>query len=72
MAIATKQPRGVPKPAGVNSGSRLTAVPEFAPGSLEAELSALGASVKAREWAKVPADYFTNLDHYRCGAPKKQ
>jgi hypothetical protein len=44
----------------------------FAPGSLEAELSAIGKSVPAREWAKLPADYFANLDHYLHGAPKKK
>jgi hypothetical protein len=37
---------------------------EFAPGCLEAELSAIGRSVPAGEWAKVPADYFATLDHY--------
>jgi hypothetical protein len=37
---------------------------EFAEGSLEAELSAIGKSV--------PADYFANLDQYLHGAPKKK
>jgi hypothetical protein len=32
----------------------------------------VGRSATAREWAKVPADYFANLDHYRHGAPKKK
>jgi hypothetical protein len=45
---------------------------EFAAGSLEAELSAIGKAVPAQEWAKVPADYFANLDHYLHGAPKKK
>jgi hypothetical protein len=45
---------------------------EFAAGSLEAELSALGKAVPAREWAKVPADYFADLDHCLRGAPKKK
>jgi hypothetical protein len=45
---------------------------EFAEGSLEAELSAIGKSVPAGEWAKVPADYFANLDQYLHGAPKKK
>jgi hypothetical protein len=45
---------------------------EFAAGSLEAELSALGKAVLAREWAEVPADYFANLDHYLHGAPRKK
>jgi len=41
-------------------------------GSLEAELSAIGKAVPAREWAKVPVDCFANLDHYLHGAPKKK
>jgi hypothetical protein len=45
---------------------------EFAAGSLEAKLSAIGKAVPAREWAKVPADYFANLDFYLHGAPKKK
>jgi len=45
---------------------------EFAPGSLESELSAIGGSVPPEEWAGVPVDYFSNLDHYLRGAPKKK
>ena len=45
---------------------------EFVAGLLETELSAIGKSVPAREWAKVPADYFANLDHYLHGARKKK
>lgn len=45
---------------------------DFAAGSLEAELSAIGKEAPAREWAKVPAGYFANLDHYLHGAPKKK
>jgi hypothetical protein len=37
---------------------------DFPAGSLEAELSAIGKSASARDWAKVPADYFANLDNY--------
>jgi hypothetical protein len=44
----------------------------LAAGSLEADLSGIGKAVPAREWAKVPADYFANLDHYLHGAPKKR
>jgi hypothetical protein len=54
------------------NGSKQTAVEDFAAGSLETELSAIGKAVPAREWAKVPADYFANLDHYLNGAPKKK
>jgi len=35
-------------------------------------LSAIGRAVPAREWAKIPADYFANIDHYLHGAPKKK
>jgi len=45
---------------------------EFAAGSLESELSAIGKAVPAREWAKVPAHYFADLDHYIESAPKKK
>ena len=44
----------------------------FAAGSLEAELSRIGKAVPAREWAKVPAGYFGNLDYYLHGQPKKK
>jgi len=32
----------------------------------------MGKAVSAQEWAKVPVDYFANLDHYLHGAPKKK
>ena len=68
MPSVTKPKRGV-NPAGrKNSSSRVAA--EFTPGSLE--LSAIGKSVPASEWAKVPADYFANLDHYLYRAPRKK
>jgi hypothetical protein len=54
------------------NGSHARAAVEFAVGSLENELSAIGRAVPAREWAKVPDDYFANLDHYLHGAPKKK
>ena len=54
------------------NGSNPSDAAEFAAGSLEAELSAIGKAVPAREWAKLPADYFANLDHYLHGAPKKK
>ncbi len=71
MATITRQRRGTAKPGGGRNGSRSRVAKEFAPGSLEAELSAIGKSVPAREWAAIPADYFANLDHYRHGAPKR-
>jgi hypothetical protein len=54
------------------NGSNPRVAPEFPAGSLETELSAIGMAVPAREWARVPADYFANLDHYLHGAPKKK
>ena len=45
---------------------------EFTPGSLEAELSEIGKKVPAKEWAKLPRDYFANIDHYLYGAPKRK
>jgi hypothetical protein len=71
MAIATKSRQRTGKPTGKN-GARSIAPAKFPPGSLEAKLSAIGKSVPAREWAKITADYFANLDHYRLGAPKKK
>ena len=70
VAIATKQRRGPTKPEDPRNGLR--GAVEFHPGSLEAELAAIGKSAPAREWAKVPADYFANLDYYRHGPPKKK
>jgi hypothetical protein len=54
------------------NGSNPRVAAEFAAGSLEAELSAIGKAVPAREWAKVPADYFANLDHYLRRAPRRK
>ena len=72
MHRVTTQRRPASNPANGGNRSRSRRVAGFAPGSLEAELSAIGSSVPARAWAKVPADYFANLDHYRHGAPKKK
>ncbi len=58
--------------ASGENGSSLRDAAAFAAGSLEAELSAIGKAVPARAWAKVPADYFANLDHYLHGSPKKK
>ena len=54
------------------NGSNPRDATAFAAGSLESELAAIGKTVPAREWSKVPADYFANLDHYLHGAPKKK
>ena len=72
MATATKPRRPTATAARGKSGSDPRVSAEFAAGSLEAELSAMGKTVPAREWARVPADYFANLDHYLHGAPKKK
>jgi hypothetical protein len=65
MASVTKPRRRTAKPRGPRKSSRSRVAVEFAPGSLEAKLSAIGKSVPARKWATVPADYFANVDHYR-------
>jgi hypothetical protein len=72
LATATKPRRPAAAVARGKNGSNPRAAGEFAAGSLEAELSSIGKAVPAREWAKVPTDYFANLDHYLHGAPKKR
>jgi hypothetical protein len=70
--MVTKQRRRTAEATGGKNGSNPRGAAEFAAGSLEAELAAIGKAVPAREWAKVPADYFANLDHYLHGASKKK
>jgi hypothetical protein len=72
LATATKQKAQNAEVARRKNGSHACVAPEFAAGSLETELSAIGRAVPAREWAKLPADYFANLDYYLDGAPKKK
>jgi hypothetical protein len=72
LATATKPRRPTTAVARGKNGSNPRVAAEFAAGSLEAELSAIGKAVPAREWAKVPADYFADLDHYLHGAPKNR
>jgi hypothetical protein len=72
LPTATKQRRRTAEAAREKDGSKPREAAEFAPGSLETELAAIGKAVPAREWAKVPTDYFANLDHYLHGAPKKK
>jgi len=55
---------GIRNEARTKSRPDLRAAAEFPAGSLEAELSSIGKLAPAREWAKVPADYFVNLDSY--------
>lgn len=69
MRSATKQ-RSELNSSRRRNGSKPRVVAEFDLGSLEAELSVIGKSVPDCEWAKLPADYFANLDHYRHVAPK--
>lgn len=71
-ATATKRRRAAAKTPGGKSDSNLRIAPEFPAGSLEAALSAIEQAVPAREWVKVPCDYFANLDHYLHGASKKK
>jgi hypothetical protein len=72
MPVVTKQRRIAENGARRKNGSKPRGAVDFADGSLESELSGIGKAVSAREWAKVPADYFANLDHYLHGAPKKK
>ena len=72
MATATKQRRRTSEVAKYKDGSHTRVASGFAVGSLESELSAIGREAPAREWAKVPPDYFANLDHYLHGTPKKK
>jgi hypothetical protein len=72
LPTATKDRRRTAGAAKRKNGSNPRAAAQFARGSLESELAAIGSSVAAQEWAKVPADYFANLDHYLHGAPKKK
>jgi len=78
LAIVTKQRRRTSEVikgsevARAKNGSNPPEAAEFAAGSLETELSDIGKAVPAREWAKVPPDYFANLDHYLHGATKKK
>ena len=72
MPAATKQRRSAGEIARPKDGPNPHDVAEFPAGSLESRLSAIGKAVPAREWAKVPADYFANLDHYVNDAPKRK
>jgi hypothetical protein len=72
MGTVTKPRLGAAKRSGKRNGSNSRAAIDFAPGSLEADLLAIGKSVPAQEWAKFPDDYFANLDHYLYGAPKRK
>jgi hypothetical protein len=70
LATPTKPRRRNAPTARAKNGLNSRVVAEFPAASLESELSAIGKAVPAQEWAKVPADYFANLDHYLHGAPK--
>jgi hypothetical protein len=71
LASPIKQRRRTAEVAGGKNGSNRRDAAEFPAGSLETELAAIGNAVPAREWSRIPADYFANLDHYLHGAPKK-
>jgi len=72
VATATKQRWRVAGVAGGKTRATRRVAAEFAAGSLETELAAIGKAVPARDWAKVPADYFARLDHYLHGPQKKK
>jgi hypothetical protein len=71
LASATKQRRRSALVARGRNGLSSRVTGEFAAGSLETELAAIGGAVPAREWAKIPTDYFANLDNLY-GSPKKR
>jgi hypothetical protein len=72
LPTATKhRRRPVAAPSGKN-GSKARLAVEFAAGSLETELAAIGKSVPAGEWERIPVDYFANLDRYLHGSQKKK
>jgi hypothetical protein len=68
MATVTGLRRAARNQTGTTNRSNSRVATEFAPGSLEAELSAIGKSAPGREWARIPADYFADLDSYLRGA----
>lgn len=72
MQTATKPRRRIAPATPRQNAAKRRATQDFAAGSLEAELSAIGKAVPARDWAKVPADYFANLDTYLHSAPGKK
>jgi hypothetical protein len=72
LATATKQRLRNAEVARRKNASHARVDTEFAAGSLETELPAIGRAAPAREWTKVPRDYFANLDHYLHGAPKRK
>jgi len=72
LATATNQRLRNAQATRRKNGSHAGVAAEFAAGSLETELSAIGTAVPASAWAKVPTDYFANLDHYLHGATKKK
>ena len=72
MATATERRWRAAGVAGGKSRQPRRAAAEFAAGSIETQLAAIGKAVPARDWAKVPADYFARLDRYLHGASKKK
>ncbi len=40
---------------------------EFAAGSIEAKIAAIGRCVPREEWETIPRDYFARLDYYQFG-----
>ena len=72
MATVTRQRRRHAAVARGTNGSNPCDAVKFAAGSLESGLAAIGKALPAAEWAKIPVDYFANLDHYLHGAPKRK
>jgi len=72
MPTAIGQRRAARNQARTKARPNPRAAAECPAGSLEAELSAIGRAAPDREWAKVPADYFANLDNYLHPTTKKK
>jgi len=72
LRIASNHRRhAVASPTRKNAATPRDAV-DFAAGSLESKLAAIGKAVPAREWERIPIDYFANLDHYLHHSPKRK
>ena len=72
MPTAIRQRRATGNQARTKARPNSRTAMDFPAGSLEAALSVIGKSAPPREWAKVPADYFANLDNYLHPTIKKK
>jgi hypothetical protein len=65
-----KSPRA--RPSRVREPKPLPESATLSPDSIAAQLLTLGEAVPIRAWAKLPPDYFGNIDHYLHGASKNK